>query len=202
MDVVNVVLKKDDDVKNPKRLSEFCSDSSLCKDAANELVSLSASSAKKSDYKTSVLFDSFASEYFSSDNQFNNTRCVHVLEELSARANATEVKQLLKMAKDLKLTDAQIDSLKMRIAKIAEKADPESAINICRLFISEKTFDFIYINQAENLVSNGNQSKINESELKQLIHDNTDEDTIVDVLSPFISISSLKNFSLILLYLR
>jgi hypothetical protein len=190
--VVNVVLKKDDDVKNPKKISEFCSDSSLCKDAANELVSLSASSAKKSDYKTSVLFDSFASEYFSSDNQFNNTRCVHVLEELSARANATEVKQLLKMAKDLKLTDAQIDSLKMRIAKIAEKADPESAINICRLFISEKTFDFIYINQAENLVSNGNQSKINESELKQLIHDNTDEDTIVDVLSPFVGISSFE----------
>lgn len=56
--VVNVVLKKDDDVKNPKKISEFCSDSSLCKDAANELVSLSASSAKKSDYKTSVLFDS------------------------------------------------------------------------------------------------------------------------------------------------
>ena len=189
---MNVVLKKDEDVKNSKKLSEFCSDSSLCKDAANELVSLSASSAKKSDYKTSVLFDSFASEYFSSDNQFNNTRCVHVLEELSARANATEVKLLLKMANDLKLTDVQIDSLKMRIAKIAEKADPESAINICRLFISEKTFDFIYLNQAENLVSNGNQSKINESELKQLIHDNTDEDTIVDVLSPFVSISSFE----------
>lgn len=151
--VVNVVLKKDEDVKNSKKISEFCSDSLLCKDAANELVSLSASSAKKSDYKTSVLFDSFASEYFSSDNQFNNTRCVHVLEELSARANATEVKLLLKMANDLKLTDVQINSLKMRIAKIAEKADPESAINICRLFISEKTFDFIYLNQAENLVS-------------------------------------------------
>lgn len=190
--VVNVVLKKDEDVKNPKKISEFCPDSSLCKDAANELVSLSASSAKKSDYKTSVLFDSFASEYFSSDNQFNNTRCVHVLEELSVRANATEVKQLLKMAKDLKLTDAQIDSLKMRIAKIAEKADPESAINISRLFISEKTFALIYINQAENLVSNGNQSKINDGELKQLINDNTDEDTIVDVLSPFVSISSLE----------
>lgn len=190
--VVNVVLKKDEDVKNPKKISEFCSDSSLCKDAANELVSLSASSAKKSDYKTSVLFDSFASEYFSSDNQFNNTRCIHVFEELSTRANATEIKQLLEMAKDLKLTDAQIDSLKIRIAKIAEKADPESAINICRLFISEKTFDFIYINQAENLVSNGNQSKINESELKQLIHDNTDEDTIVDVLSLFVKISSFE----------
>lgn len=190
--VVNVILKKDEDVKNPKKISEFCPDMSLCKDAANELVSLSVSSARKSDYKTSVIFDSFASEYFSSDNQFNNTRCVHVLEELSARANATEVKQLLKMAKDLKLTDAQIDSLKMRIANIAEKANPESAINICRLFISEKTFDFIYINQAKNLVSNGNQSKINESELKQIIQNNTDEDSIVDVLSPFVSISSFE----------
>ena len=190
--VVNVVLKKDEDIKNPKKISEFCSDLSLCKDAANELVSLSDSFAKKSDYKTSVLFDSFASEYFSSDNQFNNTRCIHVLEELSARVNATEVKQLLKMAKNLKLADGQIDSLKKRIAKIAEKTNPESAINICRLFISEKTFDLIYINQAENLVSNGNQSKINESELKQIIHDNTDEDSIVDVLSPFVSISSFE----------
>lgn len=190
--VVNVVLKKDNDIKNPKAISEFCSDLSLCKDAATELVSLSASSARKFDYKTSVLYDYFASEYFSSDNQFNNTRCIHVIEELRARANASEVKQLLKMAKDLKLTDTQIDSLKMRIAKIAEKADPESAINICRLFISEKAFDFIYINQAENLVSNGNQSKINDGELKQIIQNNTDEDSIVDVLSPFVSISSLE----------
>ena len=194
--VINVVLKYDEDIKDSRKLSEFCSNSSLCKDAANELVSLSASYAQNSDYKTSVLFDSFASEYFSSDNQFNNTRCVHLLEEFSARANASEVEQLLKMAKDLKLTDAQIDSLKMRIAKITEKADPESAINICRLFISEKTFDFIYIKKAESLVSNGNQSKINESELKQLIHDNTDEDTIVDVLSPFVSILSFEKLFL------
>lgn len=190
--IVNVVLKKDTDIKSPKKISEFCSDSALCKDAANELVALSASSAKKSDYKTSVLYDLFASEYFSSDNQFNNTRCIHALEELSARANASKVKQLLKMAKDLRLTDAQIDSLKMRIAKIAEKAEPESAINICRLFISEKNFDSIYINQAENLVSNGNLLIINEEELKQIIQNNTDEDTIVDVLSPFVSISSLE----------
>ena len=190
--IVNVVSKQDDDIKNPKKISDFCSDAALCNDAAIELVALSASSAKKSDYKTSVLYDTFASDYFSSDKQFNNTRCIHVLEELSGRANAKEIKQLLKMAKDLNLTEAQIASLKVRIAMIAENADPESAINICRLFISEKTFDFIYINQAENLVSNGNQSKINENELKQIIHDNTDEDSIVDVLSPFVSISSFE----------
>lgn len=190
--VVNVVSMKDNDIKNPKRISEFCSDASLCKDAATELVSLSASSARKSDYKTSVLYDSFASEYFSSDNQFNNTRCIHALEELSTRANATEIKQLLKMAKDLKLSDAQIDSLSVRIAKVAETANPEDAIKICRLFESEKTFDFIYISQAENLVSNGMQSKINEGELKKIIQNNTDEDTIVDVLSPFVSILSFE----------
>jgi hypothetical protein len=190
--VVNVVLTKDNDIKNPKKISEFCSDASLCKDAANELVSLSASSAKKSDFKTSVIYDSFASEYFSSDNHFNNTRCIHALEELSGRANAAEVKQLFKMAKDLKLTDAQIDSLKMRIAKIAETAEPEAAISICRLFLSEKTFDLIFINQAEKLVSNGKQSKINEGELKQIILNNTDEDSIVDVLSPFVSILSFE----------
>ena len=190
--VVNVVLTKDNDIKNPKKISEFCSDASLCKDAANELVSLSASSAKKSDFKTSVIYDSFASEFFSSDNHFNNTRCIHALEELSGRANAAEVKQLLKMAKDLKLTDAQIDSLKMRIAKIAETAEPEAAISICRLFLSEKSFDFIYINKAESLVSNGKQSKINEGELKQIIQNNTDEETFVDVLSPFVSILSFE----------
>jgi len=129
--VVNVVSMKDNDIKNPKKISEFCSDASLCKDAATELVSLSASFAKKSDYKTSVLYDSFASEYFSSDNQFNNTRCIHALEELSARANATEIKQLLKMAKDLKLTDSQIDSLKVRIAKIAETASHQPSRESC-----------------------------------------------------------------------
>lgn len=194
--IVNVVLKKDNDISNPKKISEFCSDTSLCKDAANELVSLSASSAKRSEFKTSVIFDTFASEYFTSDNQFNNTRCIHALEELSSRANATEIKQLLKMAKDLKLTDAQIDSLKVRIAKIAETANPEDAIKICRLFESDKTFDFIYISQAENLVSNGMQSKINEGELKKIIQNNTDEDNFVDVLSPFVSILSFEKLFL------
>ena len=153
--IVNVVSKKDSDIPEPKRISEFCSDSSLCKDAANELITLSASSAKKSDYKTSVLFDTFASEYHSSDNQFNNTRCIHILEELSERADANEIKQLLKKANDLKLTDAQIDSLKVRITEIADAADPELAIKICRLFITEKAFDLIYIKQAEKLVADG-----------------------------------------------
>ena len=191
--IVNVVSKKDSDIPEPKRISEFCSDSSLCKDAANELITLSASSAKKSDYKTSVLFDTFASEYYSSDNQFNNTRCIHILEELSERADANEIKQLLKTAKDLNLTDAQIDFLKIRIAKIADTANPEASIKICRLFVSEKTFDLIYIKQAEKLVGSGNLSKINEVELKDIIRNNSDEDSFVDVLSPFVSIASFEN---------
>lgn len=188
--IVNVVLRKDKDINNPKRISDFCSDATLCKYAANKLVSLSAFSAQKSDFKTAVLYDTFAADYFSSDNQFNNTRCIHALEELSDRANASEIKRLLKMAKDLKLTEAQIGSLKVRIAKIAEKANPEEAINICRMFVSEETFDLIYIKQAENLVAHGKQSKINEVELKQIIQNNTDEDSFVEVLSPFVSISS------------
>ena len=190
--IVNVVSKKDSDIPEPKRISEFCSDSSLCKDAANELITLSASSAKKSDYKTSVLFDTFASEYHSSDNQFNNTRCIHILEELSERADANEIKQLLKKANDLKLTDAQIDSLKVRITKIADAADPESAIKICRLFITEKAFDLIYIKQAEKLVADGKSSKIDEAELKDIIRKNSDEDSLVDILSPFVSIASFE----------
>ena len=190
--IVNVVSKKDSDIPEPKRISEICSDASLCKDAANELITLSASSAKKSDYKTSVLFDTFASEYHFSDNQFNNTRCIHILEELSGRADANEIKQLLKTAKDLKLTDAQIDSLKVRIAKIADTANPEASIKICRLFVSEKTFDHIYIKQAEKLVGSGNLSKINEAELKDIIRKNSDEDSLVDVLSPFVRIASFE----------
>lgn len=190
--IVNVVSKKDNDISEPKRISEFCSDFSLCKDAANELITLSASSAKKSDYKTSVLFDTFASEYYSSDNQFNNTRCIHILKELSERADANEIKQLLKTAKDLKLTDAQIDSLKVKIVKIADTANPEASIKICRLFVSEKTFDHIYIKQAEKLVSGGYLSKINEAELKDIIRKNSDEDSLVDVLSPFVSIASFE----------
>jgi hypothetical protein len=190
--IINVVSKKDSDIPEPKRISEFCSDPSLCKDAANELITLSASSAKKSDYKNSVLFDTFASEYYSSDNQFNNTRCIHILEELSERADANEIKQLLKTAKDLKLTDAQIDSLKVRIAKIADATNPEASIKICRLFVSEKSFDHIYIKKAEKLVASGNLSKINEAELKDIIRKNSDEDSFVDVLSPFVSIPSFE----------
>lgn len=194
--IVNVVLKKDNDIQKPKKISDFCSDESLCNDAANELVSLSASSAKKSDFKTSVLFDTFASDYLSSDNQFNNTRCIHVLEELKGRANAKEVKELLIMAKGLNLTEEQITSLKVRIAKIAEKITPEDAIDICRLFKSEKTFDLIYINQAKNLVKDGNKRKLIEAELRSIIQNNTDEDTLVDVLSSFVCVSSFEKLFL------
>lgn len=188
--IVNVVLNKDSDIRNPKKMSAFCSDAALCRDAAKELVVLSASSAQKSDFKTAVLYDTFASDYFSSDNQFNNTRCIHALEELSGRADATEITRLLKMASDLNLTEAQIASLKTRIAEIAETAKSENAISICRLFLSEERFALIYIRQAEILVADGKQSKIDETELKQIIQNNTDEDSFVDVLSPFVSISS------------
>lgn len=188
--IVNVVLNKDSDIKNPKKMSAFCSDAALCRDAAKELAVLSASSAQKSDFKTSVLFDTFASDYLSNDNQFNNTRCIHALEELSGRANATEVKQLLKLAKDLNLTHAQIDSLRARIAQIAGAANPEDAINICRLFLSDRKFGIIYIKQAQNLVASGKQSKIDEVELKQIIQNNTDVDSFVDVLSTFLSVAS------------
>lgn len=194
--IINVILKKDYDISHPKKISEFCSDTALCKEAATKLVTLSATASKETDYKTSVLFDEFASEYFNLDNSFNNTRCEHILEELSGRANAAEVAQLLELAKMLKLTDKQVDSLKVRIASIAEVADPVDAIDICRLFRSEKTFDLIYINQAKNLVAKGAQTRINESELKQIVKSNSDEDSYADMLSPFVSISSFEKLFL------
>jgi len=186
--IVEVVLKKDDDIKNPSTLSSICPDKNLCAEAAQELVKLSHQAAKKSDFKTSVLYDDFASEFCSSDNQFNNSRCTHILEELSSRANAKEISKLLKTAKDLKLTSAQVDSLKSRISLIAQSAKPEDALEICRLFPLEKTFDSIYITKSEQLVSAGKNRFINENELLQIIKTNSDEDTFTDVISPFVGI--------------
>ena len=186
--IINVVLKKDNDICNPKKISEFCTDATLCKEAASKLVALSAAAAKDTDYKTSVLFDKFASEYFCFDNGFNNTRCKHILEELSGRVNTAEVAQLLDLTTKLNLTNDQIDSLKARIASITEAADPVEAIGICRLFKLEKNFNLIYINQAKNLIAKGEQTKIDEKELEQIVKSNTDEDSYADMISPFISI--------------
>lgn len=190
--IVNVIQGNDSETKDPKSLTAFCKDNKLCKDAADELVKLSNSSASKNDFKSSVLFDSFASEYYSSDSQFNYNRCIHILEEQRKRESAKEMKSLLKLASDLQLTEQQIASLKKRIAQITKSASPVNAIEICRLFNGETDFDLIYIAQAEKLVADDKTAKIDETELMNIIKRNTDDDSFVDVVIPFVNINSFE----------
>jgi hypothetical protein len=183
--IIAIISAKDSEVINPKSISEFCSDNELCKDAALGLIALSAEAARKKDYKIAVIFDSFAATYFSDDNTFNNDRCIHALEELSGRADAKEIQNLLKTAK-CKLTDNQIFALKDRIAQIAKSAEPIKGINICRLFKNEKTFNLIYIDQAKKLIVEKSY-KIDSSELLDIIKRNSDENTYADILSAFVN---------------
>jgi predicted transcriptional regulator len=185
-DIVAAVRDDDFDLKNINHLSAVCEDANLCKDAAIILVKQSAEAAKSKDYKRSVRLDTLVSEYFSDDNTFNNGRCVHALEELATRAEAKEVKQLMNLARTLKLNDDQIASLKKRIAIIAKTADSVKGIAICRLFLSEKTFDLLYIKQAKKLVES-NPKVIDSGELLTVIKRNSDADTYPDVLSDFVN---------------
>ena len=183
--VVAILSGKDKGIKKPSKISSYCDDKKICADVADRLFKLSRDAANKKDYQTSVLFDNFAAEFLSSDNNFNVARCSHIFKELEPRADAKEIKDLLGKAKDLKLTNEQILNLKKNIATVARQASPGQGIDICRLFISEKDFDAIYIRQAERLAST-RVAAINTNELMSVIKNNTDEDSFVDVLVPFV----------------
>lgn len=185
--VVAILSGKDKGIKNPSKISSYCDDKKICADVADRLFKLSRDAANKKDYQTSVLFDNFAAEFLSSDNNFNVARCSHIFKELEPRADAKEIKALLDKAKELKLTNEQIQNLKKNIATLARQASSGQGIEICRLFISEKDFDAIYIKQAERLAST-RAAAINTNELMSVIKNNTDEDSFVDVLAPFVKI--------------
>ena len=185
--IVNVVKGEDAEVKKIKSLSDVCTDTELCIEAANILAKMSSEAAKAKDYVQAVRLDTFAAEFLSKNNDFNNNRCSHILEEQSTRANAKEIANLLKLAKDLSLTDEQVATLKKRISQIASSAEPEKAIDICRLYIPDSTFGPIYIKQAEKLIESQKTKAINTKELLDVITQNTDKDSFPDVLIPFVN---------------
>lgn len=185
--IVNIVKGEDSEVKKIKSLSDVCTDTELCIEAANILAKMSSESAKSKDYIQAVRLDTFAAEFLSNNNDFNNNRCSHILEEQSTRANAKEISNLLKLAKDLYLTDEQVASLKKRISQIASSAEPEKAIDICRIYIPDSTFGPIYIQQAEKLIESQKAKAINTKELLDVITQNTDNDSLPDVLIPFVN---------------
>ena len=94
------------------KLSELVTDLGLLQDATTELVRLSNEECNKKNFKLSVLYDSFAAELFSNDNQFNFNRCSHIAEDIKVRNATNEVNALFSLAKKLKLTAQQIATLK------------------------------------------------------------------------------------------
>ena len=135
--------------------------------------------------KPAVLYDRFASEYLSDNNQFNFDRCSHILEELSERADASEIKKLTTLAQSLKLSSTQLSKLETRINEIAVAASPEKAITICRLYIGIPTFDKVYLEKALSLAKSG--GKIDIPELRRVINNQTDETSLPNILSPFVA---------------
>lgn len=183
--IVEIVKGRDKDFVEPQKLTDFCPDKKTCLTVADYLYNLSIEAAKKKDFSLSVLFDSFAAEFLSSDNNFNVTRCFHVFKELEGRANFEEIKKLLELARTLKISDKQIGILKKDIASLASKVEPQKGIEICRLFLSERDFGLIYIEQAKKLASS-KTSFLDVSELLTVIQQITDNDTFVDELSSFV----------------
>lgn len=184
-EIVGAVANGDKDVSEITALSAICNDETLCKNAAEKLVSLSAKAAKEKDYKTAVRYDDIASPYFGTENTFNFARCSHALEEASERANANEIKGLIGKAETWHLTKEQISKLKKRVEKIAKDTSLVKGLDICRIFRSEKSFDLLYIQLAKKL-SSSSPKDINSKELLEIIKANTDQETYPGVLSDFV----------------
>lgn len=182
--VVEIISNNDSERKNVKKYSDFCNDKSVCKDSAVDLAKRAVKKALSKDYKTAVLFDSFAAEYLSADNAFNVDRCNHIVEELSSRADAKEIKSLLELAKSLKLSDEQIAKLTNRVNAIAVSANPPKAIAICRLFIGNQSFNKVYLEKSLSIAKAGERIVIDE--LRKVISQQTNESNLPDVLGSFV----------------
>ena len=183
--IVNVISNNDSELKNVKHLSDFCFDKQICQESAADLYKRSLKKAQTKEYVTAVLYDRFASEYLSEDNAFNFDRCSHILEELSGRADASEIKKLTTLAQSLKLSSAQLSTLEKRINEIAVAAKPDKAIAICRLYIGTPTFDKVYLEKALSIAKAG--GKIDVPELRRVIKNQTDEVSLPNTLAPFVA---------------
>lgn len=153
--IVNVISNNDSELKNVKHFSDICLDKKICQEAAADLYQRSLKKAQTKDYVSAVLYDRFASEYLSENNQFNFDRSSHILEELSVRADASEIKKLTTLAQSLKLSSAQLFTLEKRINEIAVAAKPDKALAICRLYIGTSSFDKVYLEKALSLAKTG-----------------------------------------------
>lgn len=183
--VINIVCGKDKDIVSPNKISDFCPNNELRKEASKRLFQLAVESANRNDYTTSLLYDKFASEFLDDDNSFCLAWCNHIFRELEQRANANEIKALISKAKTLKLTEQQTNGLIQDVAKLAQNTTPEKGVEICRLFLKDKTFDQIYISQSESIAKNCN-TKLNKNELLSVVKANTNDDSYVDVLARFV----------------
>lgn len=183
--IIDIVKGKDKDFDEPNKLSDFCSDKKICQNAANHLYALSKEAAKNMDFAQSVLFDSFAAEFLSSDNSFNFTRCTHFFKNIESNPNALKIKDLLELADKLNLSEEQKGILKKDIAALAKKVEPKTSIEICRLLLSEHDIDQIYIEQAKKLASTDPKA-LDKKELMSVIKLVSDIDSFVDELAPFV----------------
>lgn len=180
-----VALGKDCEC-NPVKISAICNNATIAKEAAEYLAKKAIGESVNKEYKNATIYDRFASEYLSDNNQFNYDRCVHVIEELSDRADAIEVKEAIELAKELHLSESQISSLLRQICEFASKADDTKAINICKLFKSQKIIDQLYIKKAESICNRGNCATLDTAELLGIIKSNTTPEIYPDYLGKFV----------------
>lgn len=181
---IKIISGNDSEVKKVKSFSDFCDDKEIAKDVSLKLAQIAVRKASDRDYGLAVILDRFASEYLSNDNSFNFARCQHILEELSSRADAREVKALNELASSLKLTSAQKAQLDRRINEIVVATTAAKAIAICRLYLQNPQFDKVYLERALSLAKAG--ESLNLIELKKVIGYQTDYDSMPDVLATFV----------------
>lgn len=184
--IIQTISNNDCELKNLKKISDICNDSEIGTLAARESASKADQLASKSRYSEAVSFDTYASEYLSNDNKFNNSRCSHILEEVSSRANHEEISKLFSLATELKLNEGQMSSLKDRTLQIASSTDSLKGISICRLFKGEKQFDKLYVNLASKVVKNGKVSSLNSKELREIIAGISTIGSLPDYLALFV----------------
>lgn len=183
--IVNVISNNDSELKNVKQFRDFCADDKICKESATDLYQRSLKKAQSKDFITSVLYDRFASEFLSENNAFNFDRCWHIVEELSKRADASEIQKLLTLANSLKLIPSQLSNLNKRINEIAVATPPTKAIAICRLFLGSESFDKVYLEKALTLAKSG--KNIDLEELRRVMRNQTDAVSLPKVLAPFVA---------------
>ena len=153
---------------------------------AKQLASLSIDAAKNDDFKTAVLYDSFAAPLITDNKEFNYNRCIHIFNELRPRAEANEIKSLLDLSHSLGLTNGQIAQVKLLILNLAQKADNSKAIRICQLFPKNADFGKVYIDKALYLCKQRESATLNLDQLLDVIQYVSTEETLANNLGRFV----------------